>query len=361
MLLTLLALASLWFVRPITQVRRRPHADVLPVGTDTVISLRVSGGSAMTAHTRWEDTLPAQLTGAARGEFGDVRDRDQNADYTVHATARGVAEVGPLRIWTADGFGLARRARRYTESTTLTIAPEVVDLPAMTRAGGEASGALHSTTSQLGEGADNLIARPYAAGDSMRRIHWRATAHRGEIMVRQEERESTPEALVMIDRSPSHWSKNAHATGADAAFETALSTVVSAAIRLMHEGYTVAVVDADGVALTDPLLDEEDVDAMLAAFARVRPSAHDAVSTSVGGSADGRVGPLVLVSSTSPPPGALVARSSLPVLLAVGAHDAEIASARAAGWNAAAVPIEGGPSIADAWSTAVERGGHAGR
>ena len=56
----------------------------------------------------------------------------------------------------------------------------------------------------------------------MRRIHWRATAHRDELMVRQEEQESTPEATVVLDRGVLRWSPEAlRAPGADAGFEAA--------------------------------------------------------------------------------------------------------------------------------------------
>ena len=91
----------------------------------------------------------------------------------------------------------------------MTVAPAIVDLPPLTDFAGEAGGTLHTTTNQLGQGADNLVARPYVPGDSMRRIHWRATAHRDELMVRQEEQESTPEASVVLDRGVLRWSPEA--------------------------------------------------------------------------------------------------------------------------------------------------------
>ena len=62
----------------------------------------------------------------------------------------------------------------------------------------------------------------------MRRIHWRATAHRDELMVRQEEQESTPEATVVLDRGVLRFSPEAmQAPGADPGFEAAVSACVS--------------------------------------------------------------------------------------------------------------------------------------
>ena len=88
-----------------------------------------------------------------------------------------------------------------------------------------------SADERSGQGADNLIPRPYAPGDSMRRIHWRASAHRGEFMVRDEEQESTPTATVLLDLTPLHWPADAR-EGDDPGFESAVTACVSAAWRL---------------------------------------------------------------------------------------------------------------------------------
>src|SRR5690606_1012528 len=110
----------------------------------------------------------------------------------------------------------------------------------------------------LGQGADNLIPRAYMSGDSMRRIHWRASAHRGDLMVRQEEQESTPEATVVFDRNVDRYGREALLRpGEDPAFEAAVSACASAVARLTDEGYVVTVIDVDGAALVERI-DSED-------------------------------------------------------------------------------------------------------
>ena len=86
----------------------------------------------------------------------------------------------------------------------------------------------------------------------MRRIHWRASAHRDELMVRQEEQETTPEAVVVLDRGAPRWAAEAMgAPGADPGFEAAVTTCVSAVARLVLDGYSVEVIDSDGTALAE--------------------------------------------------------------------------------------------------------------
>ena len=42
----------------------------------------------------------------------------------------------------------------------------------------------------------------YLPGDAMKRLHWKATAHRGQLMVRQEEQQINPRAGVFLDCEP---------------------------------------------------------------------------------------------------------------------------------------------------------------
>ncbi|QTV80052.1 DUF58 domain-containing protein [Microbacterium sp. NIBRBAC000506063] len=106
----------------------------------------------------------------------------------------------------------------------------------------------------------------------MRRIHWRATAHRGDLMVRQEEEEASPDALVVLDLSPARWE---HAgEGPDPRFELAVSACASAAIQLAADGYAVDVLDASGAQLGVLRGNEEDADELLVALATVDPAAR---------------------------------------------------------------------------------------
>ena len=126
----------------------------------------------------------------------------------------------------------------------------------------------------------------------MRRIHWRATAHRGQLMVRQEEEESSPDALVILDRSAARWARPGD--DEDRAFETAVSMCASVAVHLVQEGYGVDVIDSSGTLLGTLRGHEDDRDGLLVALALVCPrgDARD-IMTLVGGTPPG---PLVYIT-----------------------------------------------------------------
>lgn len=367
------SLASLYLTRRSDGVVRALHPEVSAVGRETVVSVRAGVRTAVpTPAGTWTDTLPAGVSGRAQGIFPALGSglragaragaRWVDLSYTVTATRRGVHSLGPLYVRATDPFGLARRATVFSDRTPVTVAPAVVDLPPLADFAGEAGGTLHTTTDQLGQGADNLVARPYVPGDSMRRIHWRSTAHRGELMVRQEEQESTPEASVVLDRGVLRWSADAMTSpGADPGFETAISACVSAVARLVHDGYAVEVLDSDGTLLVERIDggDMVEVEGMLTHFATVTARRDDHLSRLPRVFAGVMTGPVVLLIGRFDPVDAQVVapiahHSSLPVLFAVAPVGDALDRAIDAGWRACALEPDG--DVAVAWGAAVGRG-----
>jgi len=370
LLVALLAASAiaLLLTRGTGSVSRVVTPETPEVGGSATVVVRAGLSSALpTGPGRWSDTLPAGLTGRAEGASAPLASTlaggagTVEVRYDVVGASRGIHSIGPLEVTTTDPFGLVRRRLALGRTTAVTVAPAIVDLTPLPSASGEAGGTRQTAALQLGQGADNLVARPYAPGDSMRRIHWRATAHRDTLMVRQEEQESSPAATVVIDRALSRWSSQAaHAPGSDPAFETAVTACVSAIAHLVHEGYTVDVVDSDGSLLIDPVEGGDDGEARAAAagFATLRARADDPARRVVPASAAALSGPVVVITGALEPDdrtalGAVAHHSALPVLLVV-AERAEIQGLRAGGWRAAV--LWPGGDVAAAWDDAMEQG-----
>jgi uncharacterized protein (DUF58 family) len=364
--------AVLHIGRRVGQAGRTLRPDIVPVGSTARVHARVSMRSIVPfGAVRWSDGLPTSLEGEARGDASGFATRaagvDQPLDiaYSARAVRRGVWSIGPLTLRTTDPFGLVRRTHRAAGDTRIVAVPATIPLPHVAISAGEAGGALHASTDQLGQGADNLIARPYAPGDSMRRIHWRATAHRDALMVRQEEQESTPAATVLLDLGAPRWDPSArHGTGEDPAFEAALSACVSIVLRFARDGYQVDIVDTDGTPLCEPLAGvdaPEDVEQMLVRFASFTSRRDDTLPGLARLYAGAQARPVVLITGILRLQDAdalapLAHHSSLPILLATTPSADALARATQAGWRTAAI----GPDtdLADVWSEVADRGAH---
>jgi hypothetical protein len=84
--------------------------------------------------------------------------------------------------------------------------------------------------------------REYRLGDDLRRVHWRSTAHSGELMVRREEQPWQARCTLLVDnRARAHRGR-----GAGSSLEAAVRAGASIALHLAGGGYQVRLVSAAG-------------------------------------------------------------------------------------------------------------------
>lgn len=345
---TLIALLVVRLPRRSGSVARQISTDLLTVSETSLVTVRFDLRALRVPHGLWRDVLPEAVSGDAAGEYPG---EDGRLSYPITGVRRGVWAIGPLMLRTVDPFGLAQREQAFGETRTITVVPEVFALAPLAVKVGASGGTAHTSSSRLGQGSDNLSPRRYVSGDSMRRIHWRATAHRGQLMVRQEEEESSPDALVILDRSSPRWENPGD--DADPAFEAAVSLCASVAVHLVQEGYGVDVIDSAGNALGTLRGHEDDREGLLVALAMVSPrgGARD-ITTLVGGTPPG---PLVYITGTLDEDGAESLRpagAAAAMLFATGLGDGAAQAAARRGWRVATL----GADVAEAWAEASPEG-----
>src|SRR3954449_1319015 len=125
--------------------------------------------------------------------------------YRVHGGHRGRHSLGPLRLRLVDPFGLVERSAAGTDTAPLVVVPRVRPLGPGGPAGGHGGGGSGSRRSIAVHGEDDVSTREYRHGDDLRKVHWRATARTGELMVRLEERPWRAHATLLLDtRSRAH-------------------------------------------------------------------------------------------------------------------------------------------------------------
>lgn len=193
-----------------------------------------------------------------RMDPGDVRE----VTYQIRSHVRGRHRLGPLALRVRDPFGLAASTQVVTGTADVLVLPRVEALgSSQTRGDGVgAEGAIPHMVALHGE--DDVAIRGYRDGDDLRRIHWPATAHRGELMVRQEDRPARRRAVLVLDsRGTGH-----RGVGSTGSFEWAVSALASVAAHLAGQGYAVHLVSAE-TAATARATEMVDVDAALAALA----------------------------------------------------------------------------------------------
>ncbi|MGB3830041.1 MAG: DUF58 domain-containing protein [Ornithinimicrobium sp.] len=172
------------------------------------------------------------------------RGESRRLKYHVRSSTRGAYRLGPLSLRQRDPFGLTYVAVRLSSTTEVVVLPRVIELTGR--------GSLAQGRGSEGErpqmvalhGEDDVSIRTYRDGDELRRVHWPATAHRGELMVRQEDRPARRRAVLILDsRSSAH----GRPPLPSASFEYAISALASVARVLMLQGYVVHLLSAHTV------------------------------------------------------------------------------------------------------------------
>ena len=190
-----------------------------------------------------EDSVPPELGNRPRFvvDKADLSWR-REIEYPMLGRVRGRFHTGPLTVRTTDPFGLVQLDRHFQATTEVMVTPVVEALPAMRSAGGAGS-AGESRPHRVGiTGQDDVLVREYRHGDDKRRIHWRSTARRGDLMVRREEQAWDPTASVLLDaRVGSHAGRGMHGS-----LEWAISAAASVAVHFLDDGFGVEIYEPDG-------------------------------------------------------------------------------------------------------------------
>lgn len=114
---------------------------------------------------------------------------------------RGQYQLGPLRLNTSDPFGLFPMQRDLPQTGMLVVYPTTVEisyfaLPIGVLPGGDA---LRRRTHYITTNASGV--RDYAPGDSYSRIHWRSTARRDRLIVKEFELDPLADIWIVPDMS----------------------------------------------------------------------------------------------------------------------------------------------------------------
>ena len=216
----------------------------VPLGSDLVGRIRLGQeGRLPIGILMLEDQVPRELGGQPRFlvDKADLR-WHRDVDYPLRGRIRGRFHTGPLRVRTTDPFGLVQLDRQFHATSEVLITPEIHPLPVMRTAGGAGSTG-EARPHRIGiVGNDDALIREYRYGDDMRRIHWRSTARRGEMMVRREEQAWDPSASVILDsRSRAH-----RGVGQHSSLEWAVSAAASIATHFLDDGFGIEIYDTDG-------------------------------------------------------------------------------------------------------------------
>lgn len=275
--------------------------------------------------------------------------------YELPTNRRGIIDVGPLRWDRTDPLGLVRRRSALPGKAVLHVHPAVHRFPLGTAAQ-NAQGEQARTDLALEGSITFHTLREYVPGDDLRRIHWRASAHRGELMVRQNIDVTPPKATIVLITDAA-----LYASSDD--FEHAVDIAASAAVGAVRSGQAVSLWTTGGLRLSANGAPEESM-LFLDRLAAVNPGTGEGLTGTLERLEHAERGGVLIVVGGHPDPAELGAltriagRFGLAALTRIGAAADGSGTGRAAGLTIIDAPTAA--EVCDRWERlahAAARGG----
>jgi uncharacterized protein (DUF58 family) len=192
-------LARLWTRlagRPLALRRRLPQAERF-AGDDVQVRLELDVERAL---------LPTAVVVRERisklGERETTVPAGRNASYLLQGLPRGRYAFEETVAVIEDPIGLDRIEQPLSAAGAVLVYPRLVELDRLFSESGRHGRDGRRLLLQRPAGFDLHSVREYERGESLRKVHWRSTAKRGQLMVKELEDSPRDEVAVVLDADP---------------------------------------------------------------------------------------------------------------------------------------------------------------
>ena len=222
-------LAVLWASATL-EVEGNLSGETVRRGEDLILSLRMRHRGMIPIAP-----LLLELSDPAGNRDREIRlknmpHRVQSLRLPVHASHVGVFTAGLRSCTVEDLLGLAEKQIPLQQTSfELVVLPQTFGLEPLSLAPGDPGTELMArATEDLNAPSD---IRSYQPGDAMKKIHWKLSLRKGELMVRKFDEPILQDVLILMDcsRPPSWGHPQAEADLRDALLETAASVLTAQA------------------------------------------------------------------------------------------------------------------------------------
>jgi uncharacterized protein (DUF58 family) len=127
--------------------------------------------------------------------------------FTIQCTQRGYHTYGPATISTGDGFGLFDRKALAHRQERIIVYPRLYSVAELRLPAKNPFGERGSQLQLFEDPLRTVGIREWQPGESIRRVHWKATARHQQMLSRVYEPSEEPQVLIFLNVAtlPRHW------------------------------------------------------------------------------------------------------------------------------------------------------------
>ena len=164
-----------------------------------------------------------RVVSLAAGERVSIR-------YALQCARRGYYRLGPLQLRSGDFFQLAPEGESTGAEDVLVVYPKIMALPSLHLPSRIPLGSLPTRTQFFEDPSRFFGVRDYQAGDSLRRVNWRSSAHLSRLQVKRFQPAVALRTIIFLDLNADAYAVSSRAY----AEELGCTIAASIAARLME-------------------------------------------------------------------------------------------------------------------------------
>ncbi|MGA2112040.1 MAG: DUF58 domain-containing protein [Anaerolineales bacterium] len=216
LLILLAGLSALWgryCLEAVSYVRKLGTTH-LPFGEETDLWIEVENAKPLPLV--WldaEEEFPSELTVRGHpvtpGPGGSRHLLDQRFTlrayerlrrrYVIRGEERGAYDLGPTVLYSGDLFGFHSRSKRVEDRAHLVVFPKVLPLQVPATRVARPLGDYRSARRILEDPLLLAGAREYRVGESLRHVHWKATARKGALQTKSYDASASAQLILMVN------------------------------------------------------------------------------------------------------------------------------------------------------------------
>lgn len=225
-LMALIGLISVWQAARTLTIRSDLSGRTVQRGDNVTLNITVQHRGILPIAPILLELAATPDTPETQVRLRDAPGKQQRLTLPFHAAHVGVCAPGVKAYTVEDLFGMFS-VRRCPEAQQDELLVLPVPFPVEDMAFAPGDSGLETMARATEDVTSPSDVRAYQPGDALKKIHWKLSMRKGEVMVRRFEEPVLPEALVLMDCSPPPtWGHpDAEADVRDTLLETAASVV----------------------------------------------------------------------------------------------------------------------------------------
>jgi uncharacterized protein (DUF58 family) len=162
------------------------------------------------------------------------------ANYQIATHHRGNLILGPSIVELSDPLGLSRRSKPLGQTTEVTVLPQsvTIDLPHPVTSNGDLVDFIRRAIRRQPTSSEFKSIREYSTGDDPRRINWKVSAKREDLVVNEYENELELDLQIVLDTGTQSYSPEGFERAVSVAASFARSVSRQDDDKFMKVGFT---------------------------------------------------------------------------------------------------------------------------